>query len=155
MFVISVFVIYSRLLSELLMTDPRILELDKIEEENKASSQFALYSKGTHANPLVYNKGSPKKNNISTFRHKLRKFTTSYEIKKEARGSFDMGDTHIVSEFNLVDNDTNINKILNLLTFKDNKDIGVSNVEEDTILIENEPTIEMEYAPRKSASMLP
>jgi len=130
------------------MVDPTILELDKIEEENKASSQFAFYSKETNASPLIYNKGAPRNNSFSVLKCKSRKFTDIYEIKKIPENSLEKIDNPIIGEFNLADNNNSINKMLNVPTFEPQP---IADMKEDTILIED-LTMNM---PSKSASMAP
>lgn len=141
------------------MVDSQTSEFEKIEEENKASSQFGIYCKKTHDSPLVHNKGAPKQSCIPIIQRKSRKFTALYKMRKESRVSSKATSPHIINEFNLIDSDTNINKTFKVPAFDNQFTVNVptKKLEEETLLLGDGVTVNLDAdaTPSKSLSMLP
>eukprot|EP00826_Nyctotherus_ovalis_P051363 TRINITY_DN6414_c0_g1_i1.p1 TRINITY_DN6414_c0_g1~~TRINITY_DN6414_c0_g1_i1.p1 ORF type:complete len:269 (-),score=51.07 TRINITY_DN6414_c0_g1_i1:192-998(-) len=141
------------------MVDSQISEFEKIEEENKASSQFSIYCKKTHDSPLVHNKGAPKQSCIPIIQRKSKKFTAIYKMRKEPRISSKAISPNVIAEFNLIDSDTNINKTFKVPAFDNQPTLNVltKKLEEETLLLADGVTVNLDVdaTPSKSLSMIP
>ena len=147
------------------MDDINCSDPNKMDEEDKISISPISYSNQIklHSNPLINNKGLPRKEPPQIIKCKSKQFTATYS--KECKSPIHATtEKHDFGQFNLGTKGDSINKLLKVPAFNPDQEIEPPVKKEETkkkedglLAVQEDATIDLEKGmmPFKSASMAP